>query len=195
MKISLLFLILLFCFQSCNFYDSKNEYLCFYKDKNEFINKGLKTPPPFPKGYSPFNIVVDSQYNIYFHSHKLHLMPCIIEDDINKQKIEYFQKHHFVCLNQIDLIAFYNANKELCRIQNNKFYPIRIALMSDSIPFKKIKEIKRLITKKDSVYFDICEATDEEKVVIFHKMNNLNYNTEDYPWDTSRNILIKREDY
>lgn len=195
-NVSILFLISLLCFQSCDYFVSKNDYLCYYKSHNEFINKELKPQPPFPKGYSSFNIVIDSQYNIYFHSRKLYPKPCIIiEEEMNKQIIEYLQKHHFVCLNQIDLIAFYNANKDLCRIHNHKFYPIRIALMKDSIPFDKIMEIKRLITNKDSVYFDISEATDEEKVVIYHKKNNLKYNTEDNPWDTSRNIFIKRVDY
>lgn len=198
MKIRLLFLILIsfLCFQSCDLLVSKNDYLCYYKSHNEFINKELKPPPPLPLGYSSFNIVIDSQYNIYFHYHKLHQVCCVVsEEESNKVRIEYLQKHNFVCLNKMDLKAFYNANKDLCKKHNNNFHSIRIALMIDSIPYKKIKEVQRLITKTDSVNFAICKATDEEKVVIFHKKNNLKYNTEDYAWDTSRNIFIKRENY
>jgi hypothetical protein len=65
--------------------------------------------------------------------------------------------------------------------------------MKDRITCDKVNAIYDFIKQSDSVHFHICYATDEEKVVIYYKRNNLNYNTNEYSWDTSKNIFDRRE--
>jgi len=189
-KIIIILTILTFSY-SCN----QDEYLKVeqFQDSNNLKN-GLKPPPPIKIDYTSLNIVVDSLYNIYFHFQKIHRIECGTGLELeSKTNIRFIQKHEIICLNNLNLKTIFNNNKFECNKIKDQFYLVRIALMKDSIPYDKVNAIYDFIKQSDSIHFSTAYATDEEKVVIYHKRNNLDYNTDEYPWDTSKNIFHKRE--
>lgn len=176
-------------FNSCH----QDEYLKVKQYLNLSKSNANPIAPP-PIDYASLNIVIDSFNNIYCHFQKLYEIDCFIElGEENKNHISFIQKHEIICLNNLNLNTFFNNNKIECKKYNDNFYRIRIALMKDSIPFDKVKAIDDFIKESDSIYFSTAYATDEEKVVIYHKRNNLDFNTNEYTWDTSKNIFHKRE--
>ncbi|NDK57300.1 hypothetical protein [Pontibacter fetidus] len=146
---------------------------------------GSSIPPPPKVFYTDYNFIVDNKSEQVFLHRKKFMLFCGTGVDFTKPDFLYLTPEDFKLLSKDEIQSYFTDT--LPNLNNQQ--AIVLASFQDSI---KLKEVRTFI---DSVFiarniprFNIRMVTEEERIVLEHKKQNLPYFADSIQWSDNFTI-------
>jgi hypothetical protein len=141
-------------------------------------------PPPMPT-YAPFNFIVDTSGLIYYYQLQIGKPRCAsgIHDNLTPPFIG-LQPQNIVQIPEATLMQFIKSNLHWLN-QDYKF--ISIASPVDTVKKASFKSLIEIFSDTTfHVRYSIRKTTQEENVVLDHKVREVYYDADSQRWDSTR---------
>jgi hypothetical protein len=144
-------------------------------------------PPLLPRFYGSYNVIVDSENQLYLHNRQPDMLACGTGLDPTKPPFSGLRPNDLMQSNEDDLAKVLTDSASL--VKDRRF--IVLAIASDTLNDKRLYPLLSWMTNPFGTFgfWRVRRLTEEEKVVLSFKKRNQGYSPEQVAWSSNFNTL------